>query len=70
MSTLTGIVATVVVQSSAAALSHFGLALPPTHVETPVTPAQHVVARTRPAIPQKVADCPELRTKLHLDRTI
>lgn len=71
MSALTGFVASVVVQSSAAALSHFGLALEPTHVEKPAPVAEHVVARTHAAaIPQKIADCPELRAKLHLDRTI
>jgi len=57
MSTLTGIVASVVVHSSAAALSHFGLSLEPMRVDPPA-PAERVVARSR-AAPQKVADCPE-----------
>ncbi len=71
MSILTGFVASVVVQSSAAALSHFGLVLEPTHVEKPAPAAEHVVARTHVSpLPQKVANCPELRAKTRFDRTI
>lgn len=58
MTTLTGFVASVVVHSSAAAFSHFGLALEPMHVEKPQPAAERVVARTRPA--QKIStDCPD-----------
>ena len=57
MTTLTGFVASVVVHSSAAAFSHFGLTLEPPHAERPQPAAERVVARTRPA--QKIsADCP------------
>ena len=63
MTTLTEIVATVVVHSSAAALSHFGVTLAPEpscHVQP--APVEHVVARTRlPAV--RVATVPERRTK-------
>lgn len=66
MSTLTGIVATVVVQSSAAALSHFGLSLEPMRVEPSPPPAERVVARSH-AVQQRVADCPE-RARARLDK--
>lgn len=60
MTTLTGFVASVVVHSSAAAFSHFGLTLEPMHVEKPQAASARVVARSKPA-PQKVSviDCPE-----------
>lgn len=67
MSTLTGIVASVVVHSSAAALSHFGLVLEPTIVEPPPAP-ERVVARSKPA-PQKISDCPETRAHPHVEKT-
>lgn len=55
MTTLTEIVATVVVHSSAAALSHFGVTVAPApQVEKPA-PVERVIARTpRPA--DKVAE--------------
>lgn len=62
MTTLTSIVASVVVNSSAAALSHFGLTVEPLHIDKPAPVAERVVART-PAQPQKVAAddrCPKL----------
>ena len=48
MTTLTEIVAAVVVHSSAAAFNHFGLTLEPAHQDKASSPpaAQHVVART------------------------
>lgn len=64
MSTLAGIVATVVVHSSVAALSHFGLTLEPLpgeHHHSPV--GERVVARSHPT-PQKIADCPELKARV------
>lgn len=66
MTTLTGFVASVVVHSSAAAFSHFGLTLEPMHVDRPAA-AERVVARTPSAA--KIADCPERTTRLRLDRT-
>jgi hypothetical protein len=69
MTTLTGIVASVVVHSSAAAFSHFGLTLEPLHLEKPAAPAsERVVARSRPA-PQKIALCPERAVHPHVDKT-
>ena len=64
MTTFTEIVAAVVVQSSAVALSHFGMTLQPTPVErlTP-SPVERVVART-PAQshrPMSLSNCPEPR---------
>lgn len=56
MTTLTEIVATVVVHSSAAALSHFGVTVtpPPSQTDKPA-PVERVIARSpRPA--DKVAD--------------
>ena len=47
MQTLTEIVAAVVVSSSAAAYSHFGVALDAQRIEGPA-PAQRVVARATP----------------------
>jgi hypothetical protein len=68
MTTLTGFVASVVVHSSAAAFSHFGLTLEPMHVDRPQPAAERVVARTRP-VPQKLsADCPD-QVRAHVART-
>ena len=64
MTTFTEIVATVVVHSSALALSHFGVTLEPAQVDraTP-PPAERVIARTPP--PQhksvKLTSCPQTR---------
>jgi len=69
MTTLTGIVASVVVHSSAAAFSHFGLTLAPLHLDKPApAAAERVVARSHPA-PQKIALCPDRAVPAHLDRT-
>lgn len=64
MTTLTEIVATVVVQSSAAALAHFGVTLEPAPVVQPApTPvalhaADRVIVRT-PRATEKLASCPK-----------
>jgi hypothetical protein len=60
MTTLTEIVAAVVVHSSTVALSHFGVTLEPAQIEKPSAPAERVVART----PQqhrvlKLTSCPQ-----------
>ena len=68
MTTLTGLVASVVVHSSVAAFSHFGLTLEPMHLDKPAAAAERVVARSRPA-PQKIADCPERLVRPHLAKT-
>ena len=64
MATLTEMVAAVVVHSSAAALSHFGVTLEAPRVERPAAPAveQRIVARTpRKAVEKidKASICPE-----------
>jgi hypothetical protein len=65
MTTLTSIVASVVVNSSAAALSHFGLTVEPVHMDKPAAASERVVARSHPQ-PQKVAVAGEPCPKLHL----
>jgi hypothetical protein len=55
MGTLTEFVATVVVHSSAAAYSHFGVTLEPVHPDATVN-AERVVARS-PRQPVRVSDC-------------
>jgi len=67
MTTLTEIVATVVVQSSAAALAHFGVMLEPAPAVQPaptpavVRAADRVIVRTPRAV-EKVASCPKPKT--------
>ncbi len=60
MTTLTEILATVVVQSSAVALSHFGVTLepPPVAQAAPAAAVERVVART-PRGPTKLEVCPK-----------
>jgi hypothetical protein len=66
MTTFTEIVATMVVHSSAVALSHFGVTMEPAQVDrvTP-PPAERVIARTPAAVPasphrvMKLTSCPE-----------
>jgi hypothetical protein len=66
MTTLTEIVATVVVHSSALAFSHFGVTLEPTLVDPPAPPpVERVIART-PSAPAaihrkgvKLTACPQ-----------
>jgi hypothetical protein len=62
MTTLTEIVATVVVHSSAAALSHFGVMVEPGPAARPAPPhvVERVIART-PRTPDKLAICPKAR---------
>lgn len=62
MTTLTEIVATVVVHSSAVALSHFGVTLPPsaTVQPAPVHAVERVIPRSPPAS-QNLASCPKPR---------
>ena len=58
MTTLTELVAAVVVHSSAVAFSHFGVALETPQLEQRATPAsQRVVARSHRKI-EKLAGCP------------
>jgi hypothetical protein len=60
MSTLTEIVAVVVMHSSTAALSHFGVAVTPAQVEHTPPVAQRVVARTHRKVEKVSAkDCPQ-----------
>jgi len=59
MTTFTEIVAAVVVQSSAVALSHFGVTLQPAQPVEHATPAaERVVARTPPRKLEKLTICP------------
>jgi hypothetical protein len=65
MTTLTEIVASVVVHSSAVALSHFGVTLEPTQLERQPAPVERVVARTPTQVQHramKLSNCP-LREK-------
>lgn len=72
MSTLTDIVAAVVMHSSAAALSHFGVAVEPAPAEkaqpAPQQAPQRVIARTpRKAVEKASAECPQGH-KVHVTR--
>jgi hypothetical protein len=65
MSTLTEIVASVVVHSSAVAFSHFGVQMETPRLERPQPAAERVIVRT-PArkiekLSEKLSDCPEQR---------
>jgi hypothetical protein len=64
MSTLTDLVASVVLHSSAAAFSHFGVQVDPNLLDRPA-PAERVVNRTRSGKPEKVSakavETPETR---------
>lgn len=64
MTTFTEIVASVVVHSSAVALSHFGVTMEPAQAERQPPPVERVIART-PAQTQhrvmKLSNCPELK---------
>jgi hypothetical protein len=67
MTTLTEIVAAVVVHSSAVALSHFGVTMDPAEADRAPPPAERVVARThvQPQPQQhkvmKLTSCPQAR---------
>ena len=68
MTTFTELVAAVVVHSSAAAYSHFGVTLEPVRPEHPA-PIERTVARTAPKKAEKIgvektADCPLTRVRL------
>jgi hypothetical protein len=68
MTTFTEIVAAVVVQSSALALSHFGVVMAPAQVDAGAPPAaERVVARSH--APQhrvmKLTSCPDHRPAAH-----
>jgi hypothetical protein len=60
MTTFTEIVASVVVHSSAVALSHFGVTLEPAQAERQPPPVERVIART-PAQHRvmKLSNCPD-----------
>jgi hypothetical protein len=60
MTTLTEMVAAVVVHSSAFAFSHFGVALDAPQMEQRATPtAERVVARSHRSKAQRLSACPE-----------
>ena len=72
MSTLTEIVASVVMHSSAVAFSHFGLQIETPRLDRPTPAVERTVART-PArkierLSDKLSDCPEQRAKAHAIR--
>ena len=61
MTTFTEIVASVVVHSSAMALSHFGVTLEPAQIERQPAPVERVIARTPPQVQRramKLSNCP------------
>lgn len=62
MTTFTELVAAVVVHSSAAAYSHFGVTLEPIQVERPM-PIERTVARTAPPKAVKGVDGPQPRAR-------
>jgi hypothetical protein len=70
VATLTEMVAAVVVHSSAAAFSHFGVTLEPARLERPAAPAieQRIVARTPRKVNERIektSTCPdEARARL------
>ncbi len=60
MTTLTDVVAAMVMHSSAVAFSHFGVSVEPLQLERPQPQAERVVARLpRKARAEKAVDCPE-----------
>ena len=61
MTTLTEIVASVVVHSSAVAFSHFGVTLDTPQVERPQPVAERIVARSPQRKIEKVAGCQQPR---------
>ena len=72
MTTLTEIVASVVMHSSSVAFSHFGLQVETPRLERPTPAVERTVART-PArkvekLSQKTADCPDIPAKPHAIR--
>jgi len=69
MATLTEMVAAVVLHSSAAAFSHFGVTLEAERIERPQPVPERVVARSPRKTAEKRADCPEER-QLQPQRTV
>jgi hypothetical protein len=67
MQTLTELVAAVVVHSSAAAFSHFGVPVEAHQVERPA-PAARTIARTAPKPVTTVSDCPDSKPKAKVVR--
>jgi hypothetical protein len=63
MTTFTEMVAAVVVHSSVAAYSHFGVTLEPVQLEAP-PPVERTVERTAPRKVQKTSDCPAPRARV------
>jgi len=63
MTTFTEMVAAVVVHSSVAAYSHFGVTLLPVQAEAP-PPVERTVERTAPRRAQKTSDCPAPRARV------
>jgi hypothetical protein len=62
MTTLTEVVAAVVMHSSAVAFSHFGVQLAPTQMEKATPAAERVIARTprrAEKMSEKLSDCPD-----------
>ena len=67
MTTLTDVVAAVVLHSSAVAFSHFGVHLDMPQMEKPQPAAERVIARTPPrkAVSEKLSsDCPRARAQV------
>jgi hypothetical protein len=67
MTTLTDVVAAVVVHSSAFAFSHFGVHLAPVQVEKAEPVAERVVSRT-PRKLNKLSDCPETQHRVRVEK--
>ncbi len=69
MTTLTELVASVVVHSSVVAFSHFGVVLDAPQLDRPTPAAERVVARTPVRKIEKLTDCPQARrSREPLDR--
>lgn len=64
MSTFTDMVAAVVLHSSAAAYSHFGLTLEPVQIEAPQPTVERTVERTPPRRAEKTSECIITRAKV------
>lgn len=71
MTTLTEIVASVVMHSSAVAFSHFGLQVETPRLDRPTPAVERTIARTPRKVEklsQKTADCPDIPAKPHAIR--
>ena len=58
MTTFTDLVAAVVVHSSAAALSHFGVTMEASEAQRPQPAAERVIARTPQRKATRLSECP------------